>query len=691
MKISLYKVFLFVCALAFSSQAWGLTATANRATLHDNFSNDDKRTTWTGSHVTFAFSGSSLYTTLGYLYIPHNATYSLSWTVDEGYAITVTRVAVDVERASGTGYKMTVGNGSQSANLFYSWNVPAGGITSGVMSLGNDDEVTVAVCKAGTWSTCAVKSISVEYTVAPTIYVFDGSGKDDAQKDQWSQHDNWDVNATPTIDHTVIIRHDVVIDEEVSAYGVTIEDGYTLTIAPTGGLTVGAGGIIGATKDNLLLRAGQEGDVRGQTGYLRISPESTTPMPEATVELFTRAYYDMYETEHQEYGQWQFIGIPVEGGAKAKTVFAQSWLYNWGTETEEWLNNRKTLTLAPFDGYATSQYMNRNGLRIVFSGRLIANADRTIELAYNAGQEYTQNMLANSYAAPIDITRLEDSDFEHMQAAIYLFNTGSRNDIKQLASSRSGSYDTPGQYLAIPIGSAAAMKDAFGTPTVVAAMQGFCVHATGEGARLTLDYDKLVYRATAANAPLRAKRRARRADDASLTGALCVSLYSDAVADNLYLMESERFDKTYENGLDARKMTSGEANIFAVEGDEQLAVDATSRLAGTQLGMRTGDTTAYVLLFSRLQTIEPLALTDALTGDTIDIEEGMEYRFETTPNTLIADRFRIVVREEAEQPGVSTDLESAETAPKARKLLRNGQILIEKNGVRYSLMGHVVR
>ena len=69
----------------------------------------------------------------------------------------------------------------------------------------------------------------------------------------------------------------------------------------------------------------------------------------------------------------------------------------------------------------------------------------------------------------------------------------------------------------------------------------------------------------------------------------------------------------------------------------------------------------------------------------------MEYRFEAMPNTLIADRFRIVVREEAEQPGVSTDLETTEVAPKARKILRNGQILIEKNGVCYSLMGHVVR
>lgn len=690
MKISLYKVFLFVCALAFSSQAWGLTATANRATLHDNFSNDDKRTTWTGSHVTFAFSGSSLYTTLGYLYIPHNATYSLSWTVDEGYAITVTRVAVDVQRASGTGYKMTVGNGSQSANLFYSWNVPTGGITSGVMNLGNDDQVTVAVSKAGTWSTCAVKSISVEYTVAPTVYVFNGSGKDETRKDIWSQDDNWDVNATPTIDHTVIIRHDVLIEDEVSAYSVIIEDGYSLTIAPTGGLTVGAGGIIGADKDNLFLRAGQEGDVRGQTGYLRVSPESTTPMPAATVELFTRAYYDMSASDHQEEGQWQFIGIPVEGGAKAKTVFSQSWLYNWGTETEEWLNNRKTLTLAPFDGYATSQYTNRNGLRIVFEGQLVANEDRTIELAYNAGQEYTQNMLANSFAAPIDITRLEDSDFQQMQGAIYLFNTGSRADIKQLASSRSGSYDTPGQYLAIPIGSAAAMKDAFGTPTVVPSMQGFCVHATGEGARLTLDYDKLVYRATSANAPLRVARRARMADE-SLTGALCVSLYSEAVADNLYLLEADRFDATYENGLDARKMTSGEANIFAVEGEEQLAVDATSSLAGTQLGMRTGDTTAYVLLFSRLQSVQPLALEDAATGETIDIEEGTEYQFEAAPNTLITNRFRIVVRDESAQPGVSTDLEKTEMTPQARKVLRGGQIMIEKNGLRYSLMGHVVR
>lgn len=120
-------------------------------------------------------------------------------------------------------------------------------------------------------------------------------------------------------------------------------------------------------------------------------------------------------------------------------------------------------------------------------------------------------------------------------------------------------------------------------------------------------------------------------------------------------------------------------------------MDATSSLAGTQLGMRTGDTTAYVLLFSRLQSVQPLALEDAATGETIDIEEGTEYQFEAAPNTLITNRFRIVVRDESAQPGVSTDLEKTEMTPQARKVLRGGQIMIEKNGVHYSLMGSVVR
>ena len=522
-------------------------------------------------------------------------------------------------------------------------------------------------------------------------FVFNGSGTeaDDPNHVTWCYDDNWEENQKPSSEDKVLIDHNVVIRQEVSVYSVTINEGDTLTIMPTGGLTVGAGGIIGATTGNLILKAGTEGKTKGQTGYLRISPEYTGAMPQATVELYSTAYYDMTATNYNEDGKWQFVGSPLHDGVAAKTIFSQSFLYEWMTATGSWKNNRKSCMLQPFTGYATSQYMNTDGLLITFAGNLVQNEDHEINLAYNEGDEFTQNMIANSYSAPIDVTKFEDADFDNMQSAVYIFNTGSRADIAKLGEMRSGSCNIPGQYLSIPIGSAAAMKSAFETPTIIASMQGFCVHATGENAKLRLDYGKLVWDgdyATNRNTPLHISAREHEAEQVY---SLCVSLYGEGVADNLYMLESNQYDIAFENGYDAIKMNSGDANIFAVAGEDKLAVDATNSIIGTRVGVRTGAETAYTFVFSHLQSENGLALYDAETEQTIDIDENTEYTFFAAPETEITNRFQIVAR--ADAPAITTGVDGVENEAKAVKFIKDDQIYILKNGVLYNAMGAVVR
>ncbi len=891
MKKSLLKIFIFISALTFSNSVWGFTSTLKDANLRDGFNKSTKKVTWSGNHVTFSFSGSYLYMTgsKGWLvdsrilYMPNDefgtvfaadgANYQFSWNVENGYEITVTRVAIDMDRASGDGYYLTVGNGNPTDDLYHSKNIPEGGVSSGTMSCGNTDVVNVTVSSSWSWSTVALKSLTIEYTIKPQInasngtvkvticddnkktidlkdlakpvvtsghvsysysivsvapaantsattstghisgstfyatqagvytlrisaesatchqansktftvtvtpaeleleaptasdirkghtlsdseltggsatvsgcgevagtwawkypstapevgddqpfavvftptsnpgnysnketvayvdvkralFVFDGSGHevDDPNHITWCYDDNWEENQKPGSEDEVLIEHDVVIRQEVSAYSVTIADGKSLTIMPTGGLTVGAGGIIGATQNNLIIKAGQADDVKGQTGYLRVNPATDLDMPAATIELYTKAYYDMKATDHNETGEWQFVGYPLRDGASAKTVFSKSFLYNWNDSTAQWENNRTSCILQPFEGYATSQYRNAAGWLITFTGELVQNVDQAINLAYNAGDEFTQNMVANSYSAPIDVTKFEDSDFDNMQAAVYIFNTGSRADIKNLSDAKSGDCNIAGQYLSIPIGSARAMKGAFETPTIIAPMQGFCVHATGENAQLRLDYEKLVWNgnyATNKNEPLHINARKQEAEQVN---SLCVSLYGEGVADNLYMLESDQYDTAFENGYDAKKMNSGEANIFSVEGDDYLAVDATNSLIGTQIGVRTGDTTAYVLVFTHLNSERPLSLLDNETNETIDINEGTEYTFFAVPNSEITGRFSIV--ESANAPTVTTGIEETNTGVKAQKFIKDGQLYILKNGVLYTATGVVVR
>ena len=471
----------------------------------------------------------------------------------------------------------------------------------------------------------------------------------------------------------------------------------SVTIAPTGGLTIGEGGISGATKENLILKAdsARNSETKGQTGYLRISPEYTGTMPQATVELFSIAYYDMEADNRNDVGTWQFVGSPLANSVAAKSIFTESFIYEWDTLKGDWVNNRKKGVLKPFMGYSTSQYMNPDGLKVIYEGELVSNAKpQEIKLYYKEGDGVCHNMIANSYTAPIDITKFDLEDFDDVEGAIYLFNTGSRQNIADLANEamRGETYTAPGQYIHIPINKVKALKSAFSEniPTSIAPMQGFCVHTTGTNPKITLDYSKLVWRGNYednGNGPLHVI--ARDANESESISSLCVTLIGGGLVDNLYLLESEENSPEYENGSDARKMMSGALNIFSVAGVDQLAVDATNSFIGTHLGIRSGEETTYTMVFSHLRSDNALALLDNETNETTDIYEGTEYTFFAEPNSVITDRFQIVER--ANGPAITTGCENAKSGVKVHKFIKDNQLFILKNGVLYNATGVVVR
>lgn len=529
-------------------------------------------------------------------------------------------------------------------------------------------------------------------------FIFNGSGSevDDPNHITWCYDDNWNVNLKPGSEDEVIIEHNVVIRQEVSAYSVSIEEGVTLTIMPTGGLTVGAGGIIGANRDNLILKAGTEGATKGKTGYLRISPEYTGAMPEATVELYTIGYYNMNVGNHQDVGTWQYVGSPmVNDGTLARNVFTKNMLYDWNEATGEWKNNLRRLVLQPFTGYATSQY-NEEGRLVTNQGQLVDNGVVVLPLTYTESSATPGcNVFANSFTAPIDISKLETSDFsEGVDATIHLFNTGSKMDVAALSEKKSVEsidVNAAGQYLSIPVINAKTLNTEFGYPILIPAMQGFYVN-TDKAGTLTLDYEKLVWKtnlATTPNTALRAPKRSADEEEQIISGALQVTLATDGMTDNLFLLEAEHYDASFENGLDARKKMSCAFNIFAIEDSAQLAVNATNSIIGTRVGVRTGDETAYTLVFSHLKTENALALLDNETEETIDINEGSEYTFFAEPNSVITERFQIVER--ANAPAVATGTENAKNGVKAQKFIKDGQLYVLKNGVLYNAMGAVVR
>ena len=152
------------------------------------------------------------------------------------------------------------------------------------------------------------------------------------------------------------------------------------------------------------------------------------------------------------------------------------------------------------------------------------------------------------------------------------------------------------------------------------------------------------------------------------------------------MLESESYDKTYEAGYDAPKMNSGNFNIFAVEGDQQLAVDATNNMVGTHIGVRAGEETTYSMSFSHMKSEHELLFFDSETNEVIDIYDGLEYTFNVEPNTTITDRFIIMEREKT--PEVTTAIENAAAnSVKVKKFIKDNQLYILKNGVLYNATG----
>lgn len=684
-----YILFL-LCALTVSVSVWGLTSTASQSTLYNNFDDGTKSVSWTAPHITFTFAGNQLYTAtpfpfVHYLYIPNSllgvATYTISWNVEEDYIINVTKVAVNVDRASGHNYYMQVGNGTKTDDLYYPSNIPSGGVSSGVLNYGNDQSVQVVVDQVLSWSTVAVNSITITYTLTPK-FIFKGNGAGGASEQvKWEKADNWLPGTLPSLSDEVFIRHDAVITGNATAKSVTIEGTNKVTVAPTGTLKVGDGGIKNASVDNFKLEAAQTGTNKGQTGALLIDPACST-MPSATAEMYSKAYFDMTADDRNNVGSYQYVGSPMVAGAAAKTVFPNSWVYSWYEDSGEWKNKRKTLTLEPFVGYCTSQYASSEGILIEHKGQLASNGNQTLNLSCTDGsKEKGINVLANSYSAPIDINKFEDGDFSTgVEATIYLFNTGSKNDVKDHPELNG---DLAGQFIAIPIHQAGKWVGSFQLPFVIPAMQGFYVKANSTGSTLTLNYERLVWNAAHGNTPLRAKHA-----DEPKKGSLCVMVEADGWKDQVFLLESEEYDAAFENGYDAHKLMQGNLNIFTIEGEDVLAVDATNRIAGTKLGVRTGEETAYTLTFGALNGETEWSLFDAETKETIDIEEGMQYTFFAEPNSEIRDRFYITERNDA--PAITTDLEKVGDGAESRKFIKDGQLFVMKNGLIYNTLGVVV-
>ena len=514
--------------------------------------------------------------------------------------------------------------------------------------------LTETVTEYITLTTSAGDNITIPVTINATlldeIYYYTNTNGN------WSSLENWRINETltveklPTSAHRVVLSQPVTIDkDDAIAYSITIQDGGSLTVLPTGGLTVHAGGFTGANEQNLILHNMQSG-----AGYIRISPYFTDKvagdMPKMKVLYETASTLDNGANLD---ATWQYIGAP---GADCQfTVDYITWLYHW-SEKEGWINKTGTLTLEPFAGYAITQY-GKPTYELVST---VINQNKTITLTKTTGDTSMDgdNLFANSYSAPLDAKNFTPEDFsdygkgsDDIVKTFYIFNSGSWNDWNKNQSNTLGNNnsDTPGQYRAIPALAAEYLNTKY-DQTTISPMQGVYMIANTSGATITLNYDKHVWKAGSAagtnmHEPMRAPihnvfkldnfRRLRIQVNSTNSG-----------ADRMYVIQDTITTTDYDNGYDApNQLAEGLANIYTNEHFGQMEVSCSNHIDSTFVGFTAGSDSIYTLRFNAIIG-DDLHLLDLDNDSLILLEEDATYTFHATPHSKNDLRFQILLHPE---------------------------------------------
>jgi hypothetical protein len=157
---------------------------------------------------------------------------------------------------------------------------------------------------------------------------------------------------------------------------------------------------------------------------------------------------------------------------------------------------------------------------------------------------------------------------------------------------------------------------------------------------------------------------------------------------DLYLFEGEQFSDEFDNGWEAKYMSSDgrSAKLYAETAIGQMAVVAQPEYEGTILGFAPGKETEYTFTFSGPTT--DYYLNDLKEKKSTLISEGERYLFnfeEGDTNRFYISKTRI------DAPTIATGTENTGDGVKARKVLVNDKLYIILNGKVYSAEGMKVK
>ena len=461
-------------------------------------------------------------------------------------------------------------------------------------------------------------------------YIFQGDNSDD-----WDTPFNWNRNAVPDLFHNVRIAANANISTPVNVYGLVLEEGKTVHITSSGGLTIGNGGVREAHDECITIDNLPEG-----AGFLRVAPNATTPVTKVKVNYATEAYNSGNPRDEV----WQYVGAPG-AGMQMTTNADKTLIYHWN-EQEGWVENSGT-SLEPFVGYALTQNQAPRGDFEILATPIFEN--KKIDLTLTPDGMNGDNLFVNSYLSPIDVARIEAKDYNDIEGTFYLFNSGSWRDWQDGDPNSVIVDKSPGQYFAITPGSAA-LIDSNEDQTTIPPMQGAYVIAKSNDAWIKLDYKKHVYDVTSSmNRPMRAPQL----EDENFMRVRLQLNSPNSGADRMYIIQYENTTRGYDNGYDAKNIIAqGQANIYTNEVDGQMEISVADQIDSTYIGFAAGEDSEYTLTFTSLVG-QDMYLHDLETDSLFLLAEDQQYTFAAQPNSVNDMRFQLLLYPDLsdDQPG----------------------------------------
>lgn len=510
----------------------------------------------------------------------------------------------------------------------------------------------------------------------------------------WDNTANWDEGVLPTLNDKVIISKPITISAgtKATAKSVIIDQHGThsgsLSIEATGRLIIAdslrkATGNASArtfsptTEDDLYIGSSAEGN-----GALVIgSHEAANGLNRATVDFYTLSH----GVSGSSASVSQYVGTPFGNHPRMIDQYYNSWMYRiaYNGRDIEWQRIDGNNTLEAFQGYCVIS-ADAPGHSYWMQGELVASADQTIDLAYCGGESteaQNENMLANSWAAPIQIRAFQSSDFVNADATIYIFNSGSPDDYK--SNGNGATFGAlPGQYAQYTPGTAAASD-------VIPSMQAFSVYTNAADPSITLDYSRLVYNPAVAGLAV-TPNKARRFVDADGNEPDRMRIYVSAESgycDMLYMLEHEQYSENFENGYDGRKIFGlDEApQLYAISADGNMGINCVPTFEGTVVGFRMGtEDNTYTFTFEYAGG-NMWYLNDLKEQTSTLIDHENTYTFTASTNDDPA-RFAISAKPLHHMP-TAIDNNVLNPESDSRKLMIDGTLYILRSGRLYTATG----